>query len=65
MGYEPKNIYIEFAREDQEKVRSTTRVKKLKSIYKDLKNQLDNHGNEVFANLNKQDEHPTRKMHVQ
>lgn len=56
MGYEPKNIYIEFAREDQEKVRSTTRVKKLKSIYKDLKNQLDNHGNEVFANLNKQDE---------
>ena len=56
MGYEPKNIYIEFAREDQEKVRSTTRVKKLKSIYKDLKNQLDNHENEVFANLNKQDE---------
>ena len=59
MGHEPKNIYIEFAREDQEKVRSTTRVKKLKSIYKDLKNQLDeldSHGNEVFDNLDKQDE---------
>lgn len=28
MGHEPKNIYIEFAREEQEKVRTTTRVKK-------------------------------------
>lgn len=27
MGHEPKNIYIEFAREEQEKVRTTTRVK--------------------------------------
>ena len=54
--YEDIENLAEFAREDQEKVRSTTRVKKLKSIYKDLKNQLDNHGNEVFANLNKQDE---------
>lgn len=56
MGYEPKNIYIEFAREEQEKVRTTTRVKKLKSIYNDIKNQLDVHGKEVYSNLNKQDE---------
>ena len=56
MGHEPKNIYIEFAREEQEKVRTTTRVKKLKSIYKDIKNQLDVHGKEVYSNLNKQDE---------
>lgn len=56
MGHEPKNIYIEFAREEQEKVRTTTRVKKLKSIYNDIKNQLDVHGKKVYSNLNKQDE---------
>ena len=56
MGHEHKNIYIEFAREEQEKVRTTTRVKKLKSIYNDIKNQLDVHGKEVYSNLNKQDE---------
>lgn len=56
MGHEPKNIYIEFAREEQEKVRTTTRVKKLKSIYNDIKNQLGVHGKEVYSNLNKQDE---------
>lgn len=56
MGHEPNNIYIEFAREEQEKVRTTTRVKKLKSIYNDIKNQLDVHGKEVYSNLNKQDE---------
>lgn len=56
MGHEPKNIYIEFAREEQEKVSTTTRVKKLKSIYNDIKNQLDVHGKEVYSNLNKQDE---------
>ena len=56
MGHEPKNIYIEFAREEQEKVRTTTRVKKLKSINNDIKNQLDVHGKEVYSNLNKQDE---------
>lgn len=56
MGHETKNIYIEFAREEQEKVRTTTRVKKLKSIYNDIKNQLDVHGKEVYSNLNKQDE---------
>lgn len=56
MGHEPKNIYIEFAREEQEKVRTTTRVKQLKSIYNDIKNQLDVHGKEVYSNLNKQDE---------
>ena len=56
MGHEPKNIYIEFAREEQEKVRTTTRVRKLKSIYNDIKNQLDVHGKEVYSNLNKQDE---------
>ena len=56
MGHEPKNIYIEFAREEQEKVRTTTRVKKLKSIYNDIKNQLDVHGKEVYSNLIKQDE---------
>lgn len=56
MGHEPKNIYIEFAREEQEKVRTTTRVKKLKSIYNDIKNQLDVHGKEAYSNLNKQDE---------
>lgn len=56
MGHEPKNIYIEFAREEQEKVRTTIRVKKLKSIYNDIKNQLDVHGKEVYSNLNKQDE---------
>ena len=56
MGHEPKNIYIEFAREEQEKVRTTTRVKKLKSIYNGIKNQLDVHGKEVYSNLNKQDE---------
>ena len=56
MGHEPKNIYIEFAREEQEKVRTTTRVKKLKSIYNDIKNQLDVHGKEVYSNLNKKKE---------
>ena len=56
MGHEPKNIYIEFAREEQEKVRTTTRVKKLKSIYNDIKNQLDVHGKEVYSNLNKKEE---------
>lgn len=52
MGHEPENIYIEFARNEDNKVRATSRVKKLQSIYNDIKDQLDNHGKEIHEILN-------------
>lgn len=35
-GYEPKNIFIEFARSNEDKVRTTTRKAALEKMYKDL-----------------------------
>lgn len=36
MKHRPKNIYIEFAREEGEKKRTSSRVKRLQNIYKEL-----------------------------
>ena len=40
MKHEPSHIYIEFAREEQEKVRTESRIAKLQKIYKDLNLQM-------------------------
>lgn len=59
MGHEPENIYIEFARNEDNKVRATSRVKKLQSIYNDIKDQLDNHGKEIHEILKDKDSNST------
>ena len=59
MGHEPENIYIEFARNEDTKVRTTSRVKKLQSIYADINHQLDDHGKEVYKNLKSKDSNST------
>lgn len=41
MRHQPKNVYIEFAREEGKKKRTKSQVEKLKDIYKDLDLQLD------------------------
>ena len=41
MGSKPSNVFIEFTRNEQEKKRSVTQVKKLKDIYKDITLQND------------------------
>ncbi|WP_286669517.1 type II CRISPR RNA-guided endonuclease Cas9 [Thomasclavelia cocleata] len=41
MKHQPKNVYIEFAREEGVKKRTKTQIKKLRDIYKDLDLQSD------------------------
>lgn len=56
MKHQPKNIYIEFARNEGKKQRTDSRVKKLKAIYKDISNQMDQFEKEAYNNLKKQDD---------
>ena len=49
MGYEPKNIAIEMARGDEEKKRTSSRKGQLKSIYDNIKGQVEN-----YKELNKE-----------
>lgn len=46
MGYYPKNIFIEFAREDGESKRTNSRKNKLEKLYKDLGKECDEYINE-------------------
>lgn len=46
MGEYPQNIFIEFAREDQESKRTSSRKSKLEKIYKDLEPKYDEYMNE-------------------
>ena len=43
IGYEPKNIIIEMARENAKKVRTTSRKDYLKKIYAECKNDIENY----------------------
>lgn len=43
MGYDPKNISIEFARNDDEKKRKDTRKDYLKKLYDNCKNDIENY----------------------
>ncbi len=40
IGYTPKNIFIEFARNEAEKKRTTSRIKKLMDQYKDVSKEI-------------------------
>lgn len=51
MGREPKNIFIEFAREDDEKKRSLSRVNKLTSCYEKLKEDTDEYDRRIANEL--------------
>lgn len=53
MKHRPANVYIEFAREEGEKKRSTSQIKRLQNIYKDLILQT-NQDVEVRKQLNKE-----------
>ena len=53
MKHQPKNVYIEFAREEGVKKRTKTQIKKLRDIYKDLDLQL-NHDIWVRNKLNQE-----------
>lgn len=54
MKHEPSHIYIEFAREEQEKVRTESRIVKLQKIYKDLNFQTEE-DQLVYESLKKED----------
>ncbi|WP_164130036.1 type II CRISPR RNA-guided endonuclease Cas9 [Sharpea azabuensis] len=54
MKHEPSHIYIEFAREEQEKVRTESRIAKLQKIYKDL-NLQTKEDQLVYESLKKED----------
>ncbi|MDE7424847.1 MAG: type II CRISPR RNA-guided endonuclease Cas9 [Lachnospiraceae bacterium] len=43
MGKEPKNIFIEFARKEGEKVRTKSRAKQLENCYKKLKEEISDY----------------------
>ena len=49
MGYEPQNISIEMARSEEEKKRTSSRKERLKNIYNDIKDQIDD-----YKSLNKE-----------
>lgn len=54
MKKQPQNIFIEFARDDEEKKRSVPRVKKLQDIYTKMKKDLDSDAAEAYAYLSKE-----------
>ena len=55
MGHDPQNIYVEFARnEEEDKTMKDNRAKKINKIYEDLMSQLkDEMNKDVFSQLNK------------
>lgn len=55
MGSQPKHIYIEFARSDDEKKRTQSKVKRLQEIYNINKNELDHDAKEAYKYLSKLD----------
>ncbi|MEG0569866.1 MAG: type II CRISPR RNA-guided endonuclease Cas9, partial [Erysipelotrichales bacterium] len=56
MGCEPEFLYLEFARSDDENVRTSSKVKKLLEIYKTIKDdcKADAEFNEAYTNLKKE-----------
>ncbi|MCI8407840.1 MAG: type II CRISPR RNA-guided endonuclease Cas9 [Lachnospiraceae bacterium] len=51
MGKEPKNIFIEFAREEGEKVRTSSRARQLQRCYEKLKEEIDDYNVELGKDL--------------
>lgn len=51
MGCEPKNIFIEFAREDGKKQRSTSRVNNLKKCYQKMKEETKEYNQQTAKDL--------------
>ena len=54
MKHEPSHIYIEFAREEQEKVRKESKIAKLQKIYESL-NLQTKEDQQVYESLKKED----------
>jgi CRISPR-associated endonuclease Csn1 len=50
-GYAPKNIFIEFAREDQKSKRTNSRYKKLKNIYDNLDKDTEIYNKQIIKDL--------------
>ena len=55
MQHRPTNIYIEFAREEGEKVRTTSQIKRLQAIYRELDLETEK-DKEVYKSLNNEDD---------
>lgn len=51
MGREPLNIFIEFAREDQESNRTISRIDRMKKIYDEIKKDVSLHNDKVYKEL--------------
>lgn len=51
MGKEPKNIFIEFAREEGEKVRTSSRARQLQRCYEKLKEEISDYNVRLEKNL--------------
>lgn len=51
MGREPLNIFIEFAREDQESKRTSSRANRMKKIYDEIKKDLAMYNNTTYKEL--------------
>lgn len=50
-GVKPQQVFIEFAREEGEKVRTSTRERQLQKAYEKLKEEVDNFNKEAEENL--------------
>lgn len=57
MGHAPQNIFIEFARSDEDKVRTLSKVKRLQDIYNEIKknHEANEDTMRVLAHLSKED----------
>lgn len=51
MGSEPKNIFIEFAREDMESKRTSSRASRMKKIYDEIKKDVTIYNDKVYKEL--------------
>lgn len=62
MGGEPNRIFIEMAREDQKKERTTARKKMLEAAYKKLKEEVDEYNEGIVKELKKFDKIDSERL---
>lgn len=51
MGSEPENIFIEFARSDEKSIRTTSRIKRMETLYEGVKKDVELYNKDVYDEL--------------
>lgn len=64
MKHEPKNIFVEFAREEGEKQRTTNRSKKLEEIYKTIKKEVSLYNETIAKELTGRNDLDQEKVYL-